>query len=102
MHVLRYNLSNDVADMEKAAEQLAESLEHYRTLAELTKGRYQFANSMQTSQRQIPVPAPSMPGRRIFTGRSSCSVYEKELADFEQSVRQLKADSALPPTGSAP
>src|SRR5204863_6039403 len=53
--VLRYEHSHDIADMQRAEQYLAESLDHYRELARLTKDTYLFANSMQTSQRRIPV-----------------------------------------------
>jgi hypothetical protein len=102
MSVLRYRYSRDVADMELAAEQLANSVVHYRTLAELTKGRYRFANSIQTGHRQIPMPGALDSRPANFHWVQLVSVYESELADFERSVRQLKADSALPPRDSAP
>ena len=54
MFVLRYDLSHDPADMEQAATHLADSLDHYRALTKLTENTYNYANSMQTSQRKIP------------------------------------------------
>lgn len=99
MLVLRYRHSGDVADMDKAAQYLANSLDHYRQLVELTGGKYRFANSMQTSQRRIPV--------RGGVGRESANylwsqvlpVYEDELAKFRQSVADLhkgKRDDGRP------
>jgi hypothetical protein len=90
MHVLRYAHSNDIADMETAEEYLAESLEHYRTLTDLTKDAYRFANSMQTSQRRIPVPggADGQPANYHWT--QLLPLYEKELADFNQRLADLK------------
>ncbi|WP_374163383.1 hypothetical protein [Arcticibacter sp. MXS-1] len=53
--VLRYKYSSDISDLEKALPYLERSVEHYRKLAELTRGTYLYANSMQTMQRKIPV-----------------------------------------------
>src|SRR5262249_9608212 len=53
--VLRYNYSHDIHDMEQAGKSLAESLDAYEKLAALTEKTYRYANSMQTSQRKIPV-----------------------------------------------
>ncbi len=91
MLVLRYRHTGDVADMDKAAEYLAESLDVYRKLVELTDDTYRFANSMQTSQRRIPV--------RGGVGRESANylwsqvlpVYEDELARFQQTVADIRA-----------
>jgi hypothetical protein len=91
MLVLRYRHSGDPADMDQAARYLAESLDHYRKLVELTDDTYLFANSMQTQQRRIPV--------RGGVGRESANylwsqvlpVYEDELARFQQAVADLRA-----------
>src|ERR1700722_17563382 len=56
MLVLRYTLSHDIADMEKAATFLASSVDDFRALTKLTAGAYEFANGMQTGSRQIPFP----------------------------------------------
>ncbi|HWP40393.1 MAG TPA: hypothetical protein VNL70_05660, partial [Tepidisphaeraceae bacterium] len=70
IHVLRYNYSHDISDMEKAAVYLAESLDHFRELTRLTENSYRFANSMQTSQRRIPVPGAPTASRPTTTGPS--------------------------------
>jgi hypothetical protein len=77
--------------METAAKFLAESLEHYRKLTDLTKDTYRYANSMQTSQRRIPVPggADGKPANYHWT--QLLPMYEKELADFNQRVAELKS-----------
>src|SRR5262249_37754609 len=55
-HVLRFQLSADVRDLEQAEESLAASMEDYEALAAEAFTAYRFANSMQTSQRKIPFP----------------------------------------------
>jgi hypothetical protein len=90
VHVLRYNFSKDPADMQTAASHLAESLEHYRTLAALTKDTYKFANSMQTSQRRIPVTGGEGGKPANYHWTQLVPLYEKELADFQATVAKLK------------
>ena len=82
IYVLRYNYSKDIADMKKAEEYLAESLEHYRKLTELTKDTYLFAQSMQTSQRKIPFPGAENGEPANFHWTQILGKYEKELADL--------------------
>jgi len=88
--VLRYQHSRDVTDMEQAARFLAESLEHYRTLAELTDTTYAFANSMQTSHRRIPVPGAIDGQPANFHWSHLLTIYENELAEFEAKVALVK------------
>jgi hypothetical protein len=94
MYVLRYKYSNDIADMEKAASHLAESLAHYRKLAALTKDTYKFANSMQTSQRKIPTTG-GKDGKPVnYHWTQMLPNYEAELADFQKQVAALKRGDA--------
>ena len=97
--VLRYQHSRDLGDMEKAADRLAESVEHFRTLTKLTADHYEFANSMQTGHRKIPVPG-AIDGRPAnFHWSQLLEVYEDELAAFEQSIDRLRqgANAAVSP-----
>jgi len=99
MLVLRYRRSGDRADMEQAARFLAESLEHYRTLERLTRDTYVFANSMQTSQRRIPVPGGAGGKPANYHWTQLLGLYEKELADFQAQVdglRKTPGAAALP------
>jgi hypothetical protein len=81
--------------MEKAQAFMAESVEHYRELARLTKDTYEFANSMQTRQRRIPVPGgtekENAPANYHWT--QLVGLYESELVDFESRVASLKSGS---------
>jgi hypothetical protein len=87
--VLRYQRSHDAADMRLAAKHLAESLEHYRTLARLTEATYLYANSMQTSQRRIPVRGGIDGKPANFHWTQVLPLYEQELRDFEEKVAAL-------------
>lgn len=89
-HVLRFRLTNDVADMDKAREFLAQSLLHFRTLERLTRDTYHFANTMQTAQRRIPVVGGVGGQPANYHWSQVLPVYEKELADFTARVAALK------------
>jgi hypothetical protein len=90
MCVLRYNFSHDPADMEQAQKHLAESFEHFRQLASLTENTYRFANSLQTSQRKIPVVGgiDGQPANYHWT--QLLPLYQKELEDFRSRVTSLR------------
>jgi hypothetical protein len=92
--VLRYQHSKDVADMEKASSYLAESLEHFRTLTELTKDTYHFANTMQHSQRKIPTVGGVDGKPAFYHWTQMLPLYEAELADFQSKVAGLKSGVA--------
>lgn len=89
--VLRFGYSKDVADMVAAQKYLAESLDHFRTLTNLTKDTYLAANAMQSRQRKIPVvggDAQNRPDNYLWS--QLLPVYEKELVDFTARVDRLK------------
>ena len=90
MAVLRYGYSKDVADMERAEHALAESLDHFRTLAALTKDTYKAANSMQTAQRRVPVPGGKDGKAANYHWTQLLPIYEKELSDFRAQVAAIK------------
>jgi hypothetical protein len=88
--VLRYQHSRDISDMKRAAIFLAESVEHYRALARLTEHSYDFANSMQTNHRRIPVPG-AVDGKPVnFHWTQLLSVYQVELVEFQAKVELLE------------
>jgi len=90
MLILRYDLSHNPADMEQAATYLAESLEHYRNLVKLTDDTYNYANSMQTSQRKIPFVGGKDGKPANYLWSQCLPMYEKELADFQKQVKAFK------------
>jgi hypothetical protein len=90
-HVLRYDYSHDVHDMEQAEKFLTDSLKAYEKLADLTTPTYHYANSMQTSQRKIPVPGGIRGGGGTnYLWSQLLPLYERELADFQTHLAQLK------------
>ena len=100
MYVLRYGYSKDATDMEAAEKHLAASLEYYRQLVALTKNTYDFANSMQTSQRKIPVTGGVDGHPANYHWSQLLPIYEKELRDFRQKVRRAQPGST--PRAAAP
>jgi hypothetical protein len=87
--VLRYERTHDVSDMKQAASFLAESVEHYRTLVQLTEHAYEFANSMQTGHRRIPVRGAVDEKPANFHWSQMLGIYEDELAEFQAKVHRL-------------
>ncbi|MEO6434801.1 MAG: hypothetical protein ABIP55_03435, partial [Tepidisphaeraceae bacterium] len=95
--MLRYQHSNDIADMEKASSDLAESLEHFRKLTALTKETYRFANTMQHSQRKIPITGGVDGKPANYHWTQMLPLYEAELTDFQKKVAGLKSGVAAAP-----
>ena len=91
--VLRYNYSHEIGDMRQAAKYLAESFTDYQKLVSLTDKTYRYANSMQTSQRKIPVPG-GIGGRGTnYLWSQLVPLYQKELDDFQAKVMGLERRS---------
>ena len=90
MAVLRYEYSKDLADMARAEKLLAESLDHFRTLAALTKDTYTAANSMQTAQRRVPFPGGKDGKAANYHWTQLLPLYEQELADFRAQLAALR------------
>jgi hypothetical protein len=88
--VLRFQHSHDMADMDQARRSLATSLDYFSKLVALTKDSYRFANTMQTSQRRIPVPGGKDGQPANYHWTQLLPTYEKELADFDQHLAELK------------
>jgi len=87
--VLRYGYSHNLQDMQRAEAYLAESLADYRKLTALTEATYRYANSMQTSQRKIPVSGGVKGIGTNYLWFQLVPMYEKELVDFKERVAQL-------------
>jgi hypothetical protein len=102
MDVLRYGYSHNLADMEKAERSLAVSLDAYRRLVALTKDTYTAANSMQTSQRRIPVPGGRGGKPANYHWTQLLPLYEKELVDFRAQVASLKSPGGAKTRTHAP
>jgi hypothetical protein len=88
--LLRYEHSRDTSDMQQAAGFLAESVEHYRRLVQRTEHTYDFANSMQTGHRRIPVRGAVDGKPANFHWTQLLGAYENELAEFQAKVQRLQ------------
>lgn len=100
--VLKHRANADVAELDRAATDLERSLIHFRKLAGLTESTYLYANSMQTSQRRIPVIGGLDGKPANFHWRDLLPVYEQELIDFRDYVERVKrgdVKSAIDETG---
>jgi hypothetical protein len=91
--VLRYKYSHDIQDMEHAEQFLAESLADYEKLAERTRSTYRYANSMQTSQRKIPVPGGFKGIGTNYLWSQLVPLYQLESADFQKKLERLKENA---------
>ncbi len=87
LHVLRYKYSNDVGDLEAALPYLEQSVKTYKRLADLTKGTYLYANSMQTQQRKIPIRGVNGSFKRWT---EVLIPFENELAHFKNKIDSIK------------
>jgi hypothetical protein len=88
--VLRYDYSGQIADMERAEQYLARSFADFQRLNDLTKTTYHYANSMQTSQRKIPVNGGIGGKPANYVWSQLVPLYKKELDDFQAEVARLK------------
>ncbi|MDR2938612.1 MAG: hypothetical protein LBU92_06745 [Prevotellaceae bacterium] len=90
-HVLRYQYSSDIADLDAALPYLEKSLEHWRSLVEFTNDTYLYANSMQTKQRRVPIGGDDGKNK---TWAEMLPHYERELENFKKNLAQLKNPTA--------
>jgi hypothetical protein len=107
--VLRYKYSHDIQDMEHAEQFLAASLADYQKLAEMTRDTYRYANSIQTSQRKVPVAGGYKGVGTNYLWSQLVPLYQRELADFQKNIEHLKEnttnsvdESQIKPWPSAP
>jgi hypothetical protein len=94
MLVLQYKYAKDIQDLETAIPLLEKSVDYYVQLVEKTKDTYLYANSMQTSQRRIPVAGTDGKNK---TWAELLPLYQEELKNFKRNVASLKtADRESP------
>jgi hypothetical protein len=86
--------------LEQAEPYLAESLADYQQLSALTADTYHFANSMQTSQRKIPVSGGTKTAGTNYLWSQLVPLYQTELENFQARVAQLR-QNALPAADAA-
>jgi hypothetical protein len=90
--VLRYGYSRDLNDLKRALPLLAQSLEYYRKLVQITDKTYREACSMHSSSRRIPFLGA--PGR--YTHWRDClPAYQRELANFQRNLKLLETSAPL-------
>ena len=87
--ILDYQWGKNIADLDAAIPFMEKSLAHYKTLVELTKDSYLYANSMQTSQRQIPISGVDGTNK---TWAELYILYKKELENFRTNLAYLKSE----------
>jgi hypothetical protein len=87
IQVLQYAYAGNISCLENAVSFMEKSLEYYRQLVVLTKDNYLYANSMQTSQRRIPIGGDDGTNK---TWEDLLPQYEEELNRFKKNVSFLK------------
>lgn len=85
--VLNYQWSKEILYLDEAVPLLEKSLEWYRTLVDLTKDSYLYANSMQTQQRRIPISGADAKNK---TWEELLPHYEKEYEALKANIEMLK------------
>ncbi|MBO7116734.1 MAG: hypothetical protein J6V87_06775 [Prevotella sp.] len=85
--VLNYKWSQDIKYLEKAVEYLEQSQNWWNTLSMSTQDAYLYANSMQTSQRRVPVGGD---GGKMKTWSELAVVYQDELDALKINIEKLK------------
>ncbi len=86
---LNYKWSKDVKYLEQAVPLLEKSDSCFKRLVDLTKDTYLYANSMQTSQRRIPVGGD---GGKFKHWEEMVPVYAEELDALKANIKSLKGD----------
>jgi len=97
--VLRYNYSNDPADLQKTLKPLESSVSWFRELTRLASPAYRYANSMQTQQRKIPIRGAN---GRFITWQEMLPLYEEELQHFKSHLDSLTSIQPEAPGQPAP
>jgi hypothetical protein len=87
---LRYKYTNDIKDLEAAAKSLDESVKSFAWLTKLTNPTYLYSNSMQTSQRKIPMRGVDGTFKHW---KEMLPVFEAELNTFKRKIDSLKNDA---------
>lgn len=85
--VLNYKWSKDINYLHKAMPLLEKSNSYWKELVKLTKDTYYYANSMQTSQRRIPVGGDD---GKFKTWEEMQTVYDEELENLKSNIKSLE------------
>lgn len=90
LSVLRFKYSNEIKDLDTAFVLLNESVDHYKRLVRVTERGYLYANSMQTSQRKIPMRGVDGTYKHW---KEMLPVFEAELNTFKRKIDSLKSNA---------
>jgi hypothetical protein len=90
LFVLKYKYSNDLKDLDSAKALLHESVKAYERLTIFTGQGYLYANSMQTSQRKIPMRGVDGTFKHW---KEILPVFEAELNTFKHKIDSLKVNA---------
>ena len=93
--VLNYKWTKDTKYLDAAVPLLEESLGAWKMLSILTEESYLYANSMQTSQRRVPVGGDN---GNFKTWTDMIPVYEEELEALKMNIERLKSPQAAAST----
>ena len=86
LKVLNYRYTGNRDALSEALPWLEKSVECFTELSELTENTYLYANSMQTSQRRIPVDGTDGMNK---TWKELLPQYKKELGNFRNNITGL-------------
>ena len=84
--VLNYKWSKDTKYLDAALPLLEKSLDAWKMLCILTEDTYLYANSMQTSQRRVPVGGDN---GHYKTWKEMLPVYKEELENLKANIDKL-------------
>jgi hypothetical protein len=91
--ILDYQWGKDIENLDAAIPYMEKGLAHYKKLVELTKDSYWYANSMQTSQRAVPISG--LDGKNK-TWEELYVHYQKELENYKNNLAMLKTQLSSP------
>ena len=89
--VLNYKWTKDMTYLDAAVPLLQNSISLWKRLSEMTDDQYLYANSMQTSQRRIPVGGDD---GKMKTWSELLPVYQDELDALKANIEKLKHPAA--------
>ena len=90
--VLNYKWTKDIKYLDAAVPLLEESLGAWKILSILTEDTYLYANSMQTSQRRVPVGGDN---GNFKTWSDMLPVYEEELEALKANIAKLRSPKTV-------
>jgi hypothetical protein len=99
INVLKYKYTDSVKYLDRAKVDLDASVFFYSQLDSLTKQTYLYANSMQTSQRKIPMRGVDGTYKHW---KEMLPVFEKELSTFRHKIDSLKNNAGKTTLGAKP